>query len=50
MVDISIPAVKIVMDLYGIIDQKRCLEKVLKTFYTATAKDTGEKDEAGFMA
>jgi hypothetical protein len=38
------------MDMHGIIDQKRCLEKVLKTFYTATAKNTGEKDETGILA
>ena len=50
VVDISIPAVKIVMDMHGIIDQKRCLEKVLKTFYAATAKNTGEKDETGILA
>jgi len=33
VVDISIPAIKIVMDLYGIQDQKKCLHKVRSTFH-----------------
>ena len=33
IVDISIPAVKIAMDLYGIKDQRECLNKVQKLFY-----------------
>jgi len=33
VVDISIPAVKIVMDLLGVRDQKSCLLKVLKAFH-----------------
>lgn len=45
VVDISIPAVKIVMDLYQIQDQRRCLEKVLKTFYAVMARQTGDKDD-----
>ncbi|HOO50360.1 MAG TPA: hypothetical protein PLK94_03620 [Alphaproteobacteria bacterium] len=33
VVDISIPAVKIVMDLLGVRDQKSCLLKVHKAFH-----------------
>lgn len=33
VVDISIPAIKIVMDLYGIQDQKKCLHKVRAAFH-----------------
>jgi len=33
VVDISIPAIKIVMDLYGIEDQKRCFRKVKAAFH-----------------
>ena len=33
IVDISIPAVKIAMDLYGIKDQRECLSKVQRLFY-----------------
>ena len=50
VVDLSIQAVKIVMDLYGVQDQRRCLEKVLKTFYAVMAKQAEIKDEIGFMA
>lgn len=32
VIDISIPAVKIVMDLWQVTDQKKCLSKVLATF------------------
>jgi hypothetical protein len=32
-VDISIPAIKIVMDLYGVRDQKRCLNRVRRLFH-----------------
>ena len=32
VIDISIPAVKIVMDLWQVKDQKKCLSKVLSTF------------------
>ncbi len=31
--DLSIPAIKIVMDLFGIHDQKKCLMQVLKIFH-----------------
>ena len=50
VVDLSIQAVKIVMDRYGVQDQRRCLEKVLKTFYAVMAKQAEIKDEIGFMA
>jgi hypothetical protein len=33
VVDISIPAVKIVMDLCGVQDQKKCLSKVRAVFH-----------------
>lgn len=33
VVDISIPAIKIVMDLYGVEDQLGCLNKVRKLFH-----------------
>ena len=33
ILDISIPAIKIVMDLYNIQDQKKCLNKVRAVFY-----------------
>jgi len=33
IIDISIPAVKIIMDLYKVQDQMRCLMKVLKVFH-----------------
>lgn len=33
IIDINIPAVKTVMDLYGVADQQRCFEKVYKTFH-----------------
>ena len=33
VIDISIPAVKIVMDLFGVRNQKRCLSKVRAAFH-----------------
>ena len=33
VVDISIPAVKIAMDLYGVRDQAKCLNRVRKLFH-----------------
>jgi hypothetical protein len=33
VVDIDIPAVKIAMDLFGVVDQKACLVKVRKAFF-----------------
>ena len=33
IVDISIPAVKIVMDLYGVANQAECLNRVRKLFH-----------------
>ena len=43
VIDISIPAVKIVMDLYpgGIDDQWACLAKVRATFHHFKPKDEG---------
>jgi hypothetical protein len=41
VVDISIPALKIIMDLYGVQDQKKCLHKVRATFHHFM-KDKGE--------
>ena len=40
-VDISIPAVKIAMDLYGVRDQKACLNRVRRVFHHFQ----GRKDE-----
>jgi len=39
VVDISIPAIKIVMDLYGVEDQKGCLHKVLHLFHEFRPKE-----------
>ena len=33
VVSISIPAIKITMDLYGVKDQKECLERIIMAFY-----------------
>ena len=33
VIDLSIPALKIVMDLYGVRDQRSCFEKVRRTFH-----------------
>lgn len=38
ILDISIPAVKIAMDLHGVVDQKGCLEKVLRVFHHFEAR------------
>jgi hypothetical protein len=38
-IDISIPAVKIVMDLYNVKDQLRCLNKVRAAFYSAIKRE-----------
>jgi hypothetical protein len=38
-IDISIPAVKIVMDLYNVKDQLRCLNKVRAAFYSALKRE-----------
>jgi hypothetical protein len=46
VVDISIPAVKIAMDLIGIKDQLACLSKVRKTFFHFI-EETREKQEQG---
>lgn len=33
VVDLNIPAVKIIMDLYGVSNQRDCLGRVLRAFY-----------------
>lgn len=33
VVDISIPAIKTIMDLFGVQDQRECLTRVIKTFH-----------------
>ncbi len=38
VVDISIPAVKIAMDLYGVNDQLACLNRVRKLFHKIEVK------------
>lgn len=43
VVDISIPAVKIAMDLCGVADQMACISRVRKLFYKFEEK----KDEGG---
>ena len=42
VVDVSIPAVKIVMDLLGVHDQLKCLNKVRATFRHFLNKDKKE--------
>ena len=42
IIDISIPAVKIAMDLNGVKDQKECLLKVRRTFYHFENERRGE--------
>ena len=43
VVDVSIPAVKIVMDLLGVHDQLKCLNKVRATFHHFLKKDKKEE-------
>jgi len=38
ILDINIPAIKIIMDLYHVPDQMRCLIKVLKVFHFCLSK------------
>ena len=42
IVDISIPAIKIVMDLQGIKDQMGCLEQVRRLFHHFLKEERGE--------
>ena len=42
IVDISIPAVKIVMDLFGIKDQAACLNRVRKLFHHFLERQVSE--------
>lgn len=39
IVDISIPAVKIAMDLHGVKDQRTCLLRVINTFHHFRGKE-----------
>jgi hypothetical protein len=38
VIDISIPAIKTVMDLFGVKDQKGCLLRVIRVFHHFLAK------------
>ena len=38
VLDLSIPAVKIAMELHGVADQKACLAQVLRTFHHFEAR------------
>ena len=42
IIDISIPAVKIIMDLCGVKDQAKCLNQVLKVFHHFLAENKNE--------
>ena len=46
MISISLPAVKIVMDLYSISDQKDCLNKVLDFFEKYRQEINLKREEA----
>lgn len=39
IVTLSIPAVKDVMDIYGVKDQQRCLGRVMRLWHEMRAKD-----------
>jgi hypothetical protein len=43
IVDISIPAVKIAMELHGVRDQKDCLNKVIRLFHFFLQKDRNDE-------
>lgn len=45
IVDLSIPAVKIVMDLFGVEQQRDCLMKIMRLFDTLQAKRNQERGE-----
>jgi hypothetical protein len=46
VVDLNLPAVKMVMDLYDIKDQRACLNKVRRTFYHFLAESRAEAEAA----
>ncbi len=41
-IDLSIPAVKIVMDLLGVVDQRTCLQRVRALWHEIDGKAGGE--------
>jgi hypothetical protein len=41
-VDLSIPAVKIAMDLHGVVDQRDCLERVRALWHATDGQRRGE--------
>jgi hypothetical protein len=40
-VDLSIPAVKIAMDLHGVVEQRDCLERVLHVWHATDGQRRG---------
>jgi|WetSurMetagenome_2_1015567.scaffolds.fasta_scaffold106009_2 hypothetical protein len=42
VVDLNIPAVKYVMELYGVKDQKDCLSRIMKIFHTLLQERVAE--------
>jgi hypothetical protein len=44
VIDISIPAIKTVMDLFGVKDQKGCLLRVIRVFHHFLAKKNKGED------
>jgi hypothetical protein len=44
VIDINIPAVKIVMDLWGVEDQKSCLNKIRAAFHHFLPTQQGSND------
>jgi len=45
ILDLHIPTVKLVMDMYGIHDQFRCLNLVLKTFHHFLKIDNDKRSQ-----
>lgn len=41
VVDISIPAIKAVMDIFNVIDQKACLMKIRRLFFAERQNNAG---------
>lgn len=44
IIDLSIPAVKIVMDLMGVEDQRECLNRVMRLFHQINAERDAEQE------
>ena len=42
IVDLSIPAIKIAMDLRGVMEQRDCLERVLRVWHATDGQRRGE--------